>query len=683
MERLPCTFFGPTNLVELLRHRVRHQADQVTFIWLVDGEHEKVELTYRELDRRARAIGAWLESKHLAGSRALLCYPPGLEFVAAFFGCLYAQVVAVPVYPPRRNQFHNRLESIAEDACAEVALTTDTVMNRIRPLIEDTPVLRSLDWMVTCHVPPGIEDTWEPPRVDGQTLAFLQYTSGSTGRPKGVMLTHGNLMHNSAVISYCFEATRSVMGVFWLPSYHDMGLIGGILEPLYIGCPCVMMAPMAFLQKPYRWLSAISRFGGTTSGGPNFAYDLCVRKITPQQRATLNLSTWKVAFNGAEPVRAETLDRFIETFAPCGFRPESVYPCYGMAEATLIITGGYAKKRHVITTVDGNALAARQAVRCDASHPAARRLVGCGYALPDQQVRIVDPQTRATLGPAAVGEIWLSGPSVAQGYWRQSEATRDSFEARTADTGEGPFLRTGDLGFLLDDELYVTGRRKDLLIIRGLNHYPQDIEHTVEKCHPLLRPGCSAAFAVEANQQEHLIVAAEVERRSKADHQQVFSAVRHAVSKEHDLAVSAIVLLKAGSIPKTSSGKIQRHACQSGVFEGGLAAVGHWIMAGIDLPGIQIESSEETTSGEETPPATFEAAPTPAGAAAAPAASPEWASVVETVLEEIRRVARDRAAKRPSDAPLAELELDAIERRAILASIERRFATRLKPRGGS
>ena len=331
---LPGTFFRPTSLVDLLRHRAQDKQDELAFTFLVDGEKEEIHISYGELDRQARAIAGWLQILGLEGQRALLLYPPGLEFVAAFFGCLYAKVVAVPVYPPRRNRLVTRVQAIAKSAQAEVALTTEGVLERVKLLTKDAASLRDLTWLANTRVPDGIEEEWKPAEVGPGTLAFLQYTSGSTGTPKGVMLNHANLLHNSALIAYAFEHTRSGSGVFWLPSYHDMGLIGGILQPIFMGRPNVLMSPMSFLQKPFRWLSAISRVGQTinglvTSGGPNFAYELCVEKITPKQRETLDLSRWGLAFNGAEPVRAETIDRFCETFGPCGFRREAFYPCFG------------------------------------------------------------------------------------------------------------------------------------------------------------------------------------------------------------------------------------------------------------------------------------------------------------------------------------------------------------------
>ena len=594
LDYLPGTFFGPSTLVEVVRHRARNQPKDTAFIYLVDGETQQVRLTYEELDRKARSIGAWLESLDLVGQRALLLYPAGLDFVAGFLGCLYAGVVAVPVYPPRRNRSLERIQAIADDAEAKVALTTDAVLGRIEALIDETPHLKELSWLDTCHLPEGLDERWQLPDIHGDTLAFLQYTSGSTGTPKGVVLNHANLVHNSALISHAFEHTRSCMGVFWLPSYHDMGLIGGILQPLYIGRPNVLMSPMTFLQKPYRWLSAISRFAATTSGGPNFAYDLCVQKVTAEQRKTLDLSRWTVAFNGAEPVRAETLDRFSEVFEPCGFRREAFYPCFGLAEATLIVSGGYVAKPPVVRDFQAQALANNRVVPSAPGAAGGRRLVGCGETLPDQKIAIADPEDLTTCPPGWIGEIWVHGTSVAQGYWRQPAATDATFHAYLKDSGEGPFLRTGDLGFIEDGELFVTGRLKDLIIVHGTNYYPQDVERTVQQSHPRLRRDCGAAFTAERDGREELVVVQEVERHKKADFGPVFRAIRRAVAGQHDLHLDAIVLVKAGSIPKTSSGKIQRHACRNGYLNGTLDVVGRW-HAGEALP--------ETREAAEEPPA--------------------------------------------------------------------------------
>ena len=575
-EQMPGTFFGPPDLVQLVRHRARHQPDDVAFTYLVDGDNEQVHLTNKELDRQARAIGAWLESLGLAGERALLLYPAGLEFISAFFGCLYAGVVAVPVYPPRRNRSMTRIQAIADDAQARVALTTDEVLARVEPIIDDTPHLKGLTWLTTSRVPEAMENRWGLPDIHGETIAFLQYTSGSTGTPKGVVLNHRNLLHNSALIAYAFEHPRTGLGVFWLPSYHDMGLIGGILQPLYVGRPSILMSPMAFLQKPFRWLSAISRLGATTSGGPNFAYDLCVRKITAEERERLDLSRWRVAFNGAEPVREDTLDRFAETFRSCGFRREAFYPCFGLAEATLIVSGGYATRPPVTYRFDPAALARGQVIGSQPYDAGARTLVGCGRALPDQRIVIADPETMTRCEPDRIGEIWTAGPSIAQGYWGRPEASEETFHAYLRDTGEGPFLRTGDLGFLCDGELFVTGRIKDLIILHGVNIYPQDIERTVQQCDPRLRSDSGAAFAVEIDGREQLAVVQEFERRGDVDTRRLFDSIRRAISADHEIPVAAIVLIKAGTIPKTSSGKIQRRACREALLGESLAIVDQW-----------------------------------------------------------------------------------------------------------
>lgn len=675
LDYLPGTFFGPSNLVEMLLHRARCQPDDVGFVYLVDGEKDQIHLTYRELDRQARAIGAWLESRNLAGQRALLLYPAGLEFIAAFFGCLYAGVIAVPVYPPRRNRSLNRIQAIADDADAKVALTTELVFNRVMPLIDETPHLKQLVWLPTCQVPAEIERKWQMPDVHGDTLAFLQYTSGSTGTPKGVVLSHSNLVHNCALIAHSFEHTRSGSGVFWLPSYHDMGLIGGILQPLYIGCPNVLMSPMSFLQKPYRWLSAISRFHATTSGGPNFAYDLCVRKITPEQRKTLDLSNWHVAFNGAEPVRAETLDAFTETFAPCGFRREAFYPCFGLAEATLIVSGGYVNQPPIVRTFDAHALAHNEVVDAEPEDEGARALVGCGENLPDQRIVIVDPETHVACPPGRVGEVWVYGPSVAQGYWEQAEASERMFRATLKDSGEGPFLRTGDLGFLQDGELFITGRLKDLIIVHGVNYYPQDIERTVQESHPRLRLDCGAAFTVEGEDgHERLVVVQEIERHKQSHFDEVFDAIRRNVAAEHELTLDAIVLIRAGSVPKTSSGKIQRHACRNGYIASTLDVVATW----------------RVTDAESAPPLAAKSAATASLESRTSSPAPDLNNgngkvarhrplnerVTQLVIEELRRVGGKRVEGLTLDSAIVETGLDSLERMEVLNSIEEKFGGR-------
>jgi amino acid adenylation domain-containing protein len=565
--------FEPRSLVELLRWRAARQPDRLAYTFLLDGETEEASLTYGELDEKARAVAARLQADGAEGQRALLLYPPGLDYIAAFFGCLYAGAVAVPTYPPRQNRSIGRLQSIITDAQARFVLTTSQVLARLESATEQVGALKRLRFVASDVLAGEGAALWREPRVDGETLAFLQYTSGSTAAPKGVMVTHGNLLHNEQMIRAGCRHTADSTFVGWLPLYHDMGLIGNVLQPLYVGSHCVLMSPVAFLQKPLRWLQAISRYRAATSGGPNFAYNLCVRKVSPEERAALDLSSWTTAFNGAEPVRRETMDEFTAAFADCGFRAEVFYPCYGLAEATLIVSGGAPGERFVSCDARANELERDRVVVEETPADGTRALVGSGRALLDQRVVIADPETCARRGDDEVGEIWVQGPSVARGYWKRPEETEKTFGARLKETGEGPFLRTGDLGFLRGGELYVTGRLKDLIIIRGRNHYPQDIELTAERSHAALRPGCGAAFSVEENGDERLVVVQEVNHRRAFDAEEVVEHIRQAIAEEHEAQVYAVVLIKSGSIPKTSSGKIQRHACRVGYLEQSLDTV--------------------------------------------------------------------------------------------------------------
>ncbi|NOX38147.1 MAG: amino acid adenylation domain-containing protein [Calditrichaeota bacterium] len=625
--------FEPTNIVDILRWRGEHQADKLAFTFLEDGDKKEVRITYGELDRKARAIAATLQKHNLKGERVLLLYPPGLEYIAGFMGCLYAGAIAVPVYPPdptRLNRTLPRLEAIVQDADARVALTTGQIMammklikvqSRFAGSLEKFPIFRKalgvlgskaqdigrteglerMKWIATDKLGKSIADRWAPTPVDGDTLAYLQYTSGSTGTPKGVMLTHSNLLHNSRLIHYGFGFTRDAIGVIWLPMYHDMGLIGGILQPLAAGLPCILMSPLAFLQWPVRWLKVISRIKDrrVISGGPNFAYELCVRRVSRKQIEELDLSNWVVAFSGAEPVRAETIEKFSRTFAPAGFKKEAFYPCYGLAEATLMVSGGLQKEPPVFLHIKKSALKENRVHVCDSADEDAQTFVGCGRALLDQRIEIVDPETLRKCNEGEIGEIWVSSPSVAQGYWNKPEATQETFQARIADTDEGPFLRTGDLGFLLNGELYVTGRLKDLIIIRGRNHYPQDIEYTVEQAHAAVRAGCVAAFSIEVTGEERLVVVAEARHRKDADYGDVVSAIRQAIAEGHDLQVYAIVLIKPRTIPKTSSGKIRRRATRELYLNGELDVLTEW-RVGMPVPET-LEELEKKTADTHAP----------------------------------------------------------------------------------
>ncbi|MEB3358054.1 MAG: beta-ketoacyl synthase N-terminal-like domain-containing protein [Synechococcales bacterium] len=543
-----------------------------------ESEVVTVALTNRELAERSQAVAANLQMLNVFGERVLLLLPPSLDYIVAFFGCLCAGAIAVPAYPPHPNRSVSRLRAITKDSQPTVVLTTHHFLKTLNSSKEHLLNSEDLAWLTLDEMSMDRASQWQQPSIGGHSLAFLQYTSGSTAAPKGVMVSHHNLLHNLGLISQHFEASAQSQGVIWLPPYHDMGLIGGILQPLYAGFPVALMPPVNFLQQPIRWLRAISQCQANISGGPNFAYELCLSRISPEARETLDLSSWDIAFTGAETIRAGTLDRFAEAFEPCGFRREAFYPCYGMAEATLFVSGGQKKSPPIYQFVSSKALRLKQVVLSDRQDHDSSTLVGCGQTDLSQTIVIADPETCHRCVQHQVGEIWVSGPSITQGYWTQPKETQESFHAYLADTQAGPFLRTGDLGFLQNGELFVTGRLKDLIIIRGHNHYPQDIELTVERSHPALRAGCGAAFAVDADAEERLVVVQEVERRylRKLDGGAVAQAVRRAIAQHHDLQVYAILFLRTGSIPKTSSGKIQRYACKQGFQTRTLNVVGDW-----------------------------------------------------------------------------------------------------------
>lgn len=568
-----------TSLIEIIHHRAEYQPNKQAYIFLQNGEEESASLTYQELDRQSRAIATHLQS--WKGERALLLYPSGLEFITAFFACLYAGVVAVPVYPPKRNQKLSRLLSIVNDSQAKLALTTSSILVDIsQRWAEETESLTQLNWVATDTIEADPQD-FVPQLITPESLAFLQYTSGSTGSPKGVMVTHNNLMHNSECIKQAFELTSDSVSVSWLPTFHDMGLIDGVIQPLYTGFIGYLMPPVAFLMKPACWLQAITKYKATHCGGPNFAYDLCVNKVTAEQLKTLDLSSWYSAYSGSEPVHNQTLKLFVEKFRDCGFQENFFYPCYGMAEATLFISGGFKQSPPIVKWLQAKALEENKIV--DITHPnpptqeGSKAIVGCGHNWLDYKIVIVNPETFELCPDGRVGEIWVSSASVTQGYWSRPQQTQETFKAYLKD-GYGPFLRTGDLGFLDDGELYVTGRIKDIIIIRGQNHYPQDIELTVQKSHPALRLNCGAAFAIEVKGKEQLIIVQEVERTylRKLDVNNVVEIITQTVAAEHGLQVYATVLVKTGSIPKTSSGKIQRHACRTKFLNGSLDVVEDW-----------------------------------------------------------------------------------------------------------
>ncbi len=666
LDRILAPYSPPqTNLVDALRYWTERQAGQVALAsWT--GEEIQGQWTYGELELRARTVAARLQEIGVRGERVLLLYPPGLDFAAGLFGCFYAGAIAVPAFPPRRNRNMERIQTISDDCAAKVALTISDVTDRMQDgLLDEAPRLRDLIWLATDRLDRANAAQWRPETLRGDDLAVLQYTSGSTGSPKGVMLTHGNLVFNTCLIAHAFEPARDGTGLSWLPTYHDMGLIGGLLSPLFMGRSTMLMSPMAFLQKPIHWLRGISEHKVHISGGPNFAYDLCVQKVTDQELATLDLSCWGVAFNGAEPIRPSTLEAFCQRFEPAGFRREAFFPCYGMAETTLIVTGAYKFQKPVTLVVDGRALDEHRVVPVDKSHASAREVVGCGHVLPEEEVLVVSPGTFDPLPDYQVGEIWVKSPSCGAGYWKNAEATEATFKARLRD-GRGPFLRTGDLGFIKDGELFVTGRLKDLIIIRGVNRYPQDIELTVERSSPRLQAGAVGAFAVDMHGRERLVVVAEVERARHKEWGDVLQAIRRNVSAEHDIPPDGIVLVRFGSIPKTSSGKIQRHACRDEFLRGELQVVEQWFV----WDQASIANSSGTGAAASATTVTGGAAGVDREAAAAPA-GPVNEVLLRLVFDQIRVVAKERARELSEDTNIVtDLGLDSLERVQIATNLE-------------
>ncbi|MBD1582658.1 non-ribosomal peptide synthetase/type I polyketide synthase [Pseudoalteromonas sp. S16_S37] len=565
-----------TNIVASLVALAKTRGNDVAYQYFFDDDKPCKTLTYAQLDSRARLIASGLKVHFKKGDRALLLYQSGFEFVEAFFACLYAGVIAVPAYPPKKNQNIDRLRNIIEDAGATGALTTVKISEIAAPLFEAEKSLQSVPLYTTdeqlsqSHEPLS----WQDISIEPHDLAFLQYTSGSTGTPKGVMVDHGNIIDNEQMMKEAFGHDENTSIVSWLPHFHDMGLIFGILHPIFIGASAALMNPTYFLQKPFRWLKLLSDTKGVTSSAPNFAYDLCVDTIKDEQLATLDLSHWRRALNGAEPVRASTLERFYKKFKTCGLKRAAISPCYGMAETTLFVTGSKLTDGAKVLQLDAQQLQqgkARVLVEnrpdepfCDLSCDNASAIyyaISCGTTWHNHEIAIVDAQSKQRLQDGYVGEIWIRGTSVAKGYWQRAEQTLEVFNGFIDADEKHPYLRTGDLGFLYKGDLYVTGRCKDVLIFRGKNHYPQDIELSVSLSHDALDNNGGAAFSVTTDKgEEGLVVVQQVKRTAirKLDTDAVFAAMTAAIIENHDINPYELVLIKPGRILKTSSGKIQR-----------------------------------------------------------------------------------------------------------------------------
>ncbi len=685
---------APPTLLELLEGQTRRAPRNRAYTFRGEDGSETT-LTYADLQRRAKAIAATIRRVAEPGDRVVLVYSAGLDFLTAFFGCMYAGVLAVPATYPKPRRPMPRLTAIVEDCGAAVALTTAQTLSTL-DLTRCGSRLQSLHWIATDEVPDDAQAEWRLPQLTSDDLAFLQYTSGSTSEPKGVMVSHGNLMHNLEMIRVGFGIEKIIAedsqlessGVSWLPAYHDMGLIGGILEVLYTGGHSVLMSPTTFLKQPVAWLKAIAEHKAVISGGPNFAYDLCVRKVTAEQRRSLDLSSWRVAFCGAEPIRPETLERFAETFGPCGFREDAFYPCYGLAEATLLAAGGQGASRPVICRVDRAALAQHQFVEAAAEDDSdnVQRLIACGGPLLDQAIAIVEPEEMTSCPPGRIGEIWIKGSNVAGGYWKRDEQNSHTFSASLVDTGEGSFMRTGDLGFMHDGNLYVSGRLKELIVIRGRNHYPHDIELTSGDSHPGLNSSSGAAFSVPIDGHEQLVVVHELERRYRDDDlQKIVGTIRRNLVESHELDPYAVVLIRQASLPRTTSGKVQRNLCREQFLAKEFKVMHEWTRGG--RPQRSSEESLKSASGSngEAPssPEKTESILPDLSLPSGPLSDAQVDRFAEQIETWITDWLVERAGVTPQmvdrDKPFAEYGLDSLTAVELAEDLESQLPIRLNP----
>ena len=641
-----------SSVVDILRSRADERPNQDAYIFLADGETEAGRLTYAEVDRRARAVGAHLRQRGATGERVLVAYPAqaGAAYVVGFLGCLYAGAVAVPSDVPRGRSGAERLAWMVRDATPRFALTSQADRATMA-VVTDGLSIEPID---VTTVPDEAAAGWVDPRAGPETLALLQYTSGSTRAPRGVMVSHGNIVSNERAIATAFDNDSGSTFVGWLPLFHDMGLIANVLQPPYLGATSVLMPPAAFLERPARWLRALSRYGGVVGGGPNFAYDLCAARIDPTEMDGVDLSVWRGAFNGAEVVRQKTIRRFTDTFAPYGFAPEAFFACYGLAEATLIVTGAPRGRPPRMFRADESELRCRRLVP---SAGPGRTLVSSGRPVHQTRVAVVDPDTGSELPPGAIGEIWVSGPGVSTGYWSQPEEPTGLFSARLRHGDQGRFLRTGDLGALDDGELYVVSRIKDTIIVRGQNHYPDDLEWTVESSTAAVRPSCGAAFSVDDGE-ERLVVIYEVPRRAEhaTDVEAVASTVRAAVRQGHGIEVDTLALVEPGSVPKTTSGKVRRGACRDAYLSGRLPVVG------------------VSVRGDGQPAPTL---PLPDLGTVAP--EQREARLAEALATSALRLSGSGAAAPDVDRPLSAVGLDSLGAIQLQQSLHARYRVELPP----
>jgi acyl-CoA synthetase (AMP-forming)/AMP-acid ligase II len=554
------TYLTPLNYID---EYAKRQGQKTAYVFLPEGDEKKVCLTYSELQKRAKRYARYLVENSCQNRPVILFFQSGLDFIVAFYASLYAGAIGVPVSLPRNKHSFYQLVQIVRDSTAGVVLTTGTLADLARNGFEDFADISSIRFFTE---PDGEGSlTGSLPQIDSDQVAFLQYTSGSTGVPKGVIITHGNIIANHNAISEACGHKGAIRVGGWLPHYHDMGLVGHIIHPILLGGSYVFMSPLTFIQKPVRWLRLMSRYKIESSAAPNFAYDLCVEKISDDDLMDLDLSHWKVAINGSEPVKLDTLEAFSNKFAVCGFNKNAFFPAYGMAETTLLVSGGSTGGHFKYLSLDKACLLEGK-VRIE-ENAKSTKVVCCGPVSERFEVKIINPNDSNECLDNHIGEIWLRGKSVAKGYWNNTDSTEDTFHATTQD-GEGPFLRTGDLGFIYQDELYITGRIKDLILIRGKKYYPQDIEQTLQRASQLVIKNRGAVFSILKEGGERLIAVQEVEESVGEEALKLTEKLKEAMIKTHGISLSDVVLIKKNSLPKTTSGKVQRFACKEKFVNG-------------------------------------------------------------------------------------------------------------------
>lgn len=656
-------------LIDRLEQHAVSRLQRVAYRFINAQTDETDRMTYGELRDAARRVAAFLLDKVATGDRVAICCTPSLDFVRAYIGCLYAGVIAVPTCPPARPADWEGLSRILKDSGCKALLSDDLL----------APVLREKVSQIGRSVPiyavseaSGHDAAQSLPAVAAGDVAFLQYTSGSTGTPKGVIVTHGNLMANEAAVERAFGHDDDSDLLGWVPMYHDMGLIGIALQPLYLGTTSTLMSPQAFLKSPLSWLCAISRYRPHTSGAPNFAFELCLKAAEAEDVSDLDLSSWRVAFNGAEPIDADTMSRFAEYFSRVGLPHDAIYPCYGLAESTLYVSGHRRGKAFHIEEVDREALKRNQ-LDPPAAGKASNRLVGtrniCGH-----DIRIVDPDSGVEKAAGNVGEIWLKNPSVAQGYWGNAEATARIFQAFTA-KGEGPYLRTGDLGALYKDSLFITGRVKDMIILNGRNFYASDIEKAVQGQDARLRLGYGAAFGLSNGGQEALVLVQAVKQKDMVpeEAEQVCAEIKKTILREIGVPVARIVLIHSRTFPRTSSGKIRRNECRQMLIQDELQIVYEWNIK--DRVGA-LRASATTASAVGS---------TEASSASQDKAQPP---VQQSDLFEIKAIIKSWLADGlnmsmtdiPSSATFAEFGIDSVKIAQLVTRLEKMYRVEIDPK---